>query len=239
MRPPILLSNLLNLLFLLSFIGATAALAGTAAATTSSAAAAATSEQDVDLIDIDVNNIHAVLVSSSRYWFNYRHFVNTLSIYTILKENGIPDDNIVLMLADEIPSNSRNPNKNGMYSKGITGHSLYNVSGTTEIDYRGNDVTVENLFHILLGTTPTIPVSSTSTSSTSSSSTSSSTKNNKRVLHTNENSNILIYMTGHGGDQFFKFQDEEEITSSDFSTLMEEMYKRKLYNKILFITESV
>jgi glycosylphosphatidylinositol transamidase (GPIT) subunit GPI8 len=52
---------------------------------------------------------HAVIVSSSRYWFNYRHVINALSIYQLCKSNGIPDSNIILMLADELPANARNP----------------------------------------------------------------------------------------------------------------------------------
>lgn len=31
------------------------------------------------------NNNWAVLVDTSRYWFNYRHIANTLSIYTTVK----------------------------------------------------------------------------------------------------------------------------------------------------------
>jgi glycosylphosphatidylinositol transamidase (GPIT) subunit GPI8 len=38
------------------------------------------------------------------------------------------------------------------------------------------------------------------------------TPHSKRLL-TDANSNILIYMTGHGGDEFLKFQDAEEISS--------------------------
>ena len=53
------------------------------------------------------NNL-AILISSSRYWFNYRHFSNTLSVYRSVKRLGIPDSNIILMLADEMACNSRN-----------------------------------------------------------------------------------------------------------------------------------
>jgi glycosylphosphatidylinositol transamidase (GPIT) subunit GPI8 len=31
------------------------------------------------------SNIHAVVVSSSRYWFNYGHAMNALGIYRVLK----------------------------------------------------------------------------------------------------------------------------------------------------------
>ena len=40
----------------------------------------------------------AVLVSTSRYWLNYRHIVNTFSIYHVIKRLGIPDSNIILMI---------------------------------------------------------------------------------------------------------------------------------------------
>lgn len=36
-------------------------------------------------------NNWAVLVCSSRYWFNYRHVANVLSLYHSVKRLGIPD----------------------------------------------------------------------------------------------------------------------------------------------------
>ena len=44
----------------------------------------------------------AVLVCASRYWFNYRHIANTLSMYRTVKRLGIPDSNIILMLSDDM-----------------------------------------------------------------------------------------------------------------------------------------
>ena len=55
----------------------------------------------------DVNN-WAVLVSTSKFWFNYRHAANTLSFYHAVKEFGIPDANILLMVADDVACNPRN-----------------------------------------------------------------------------------------------------------------------------------
>lgn len=155
---------------------------------------------------------YAVIVSSSRYWFNYRHVINALSIYTVLRDNGIPDDNIILMLADEIPTNPRNPHKNGMFAEGRDRRSLYNAS--VEIDYRGDEVTVHNLRRVLLG------------------------KGEARVLESDQDSNVLVYWTGHGGDQFFKFQDVEEITSSDIATLLDDMYDARMYKELLFIADT-
>ena len=67
-------------------------------------------------------NNWALLISTSRYWFNYRHFSNTLSVYRSIKRLGIPDSHIILMLADDIACNSRNqytPNIYGQQSKTI------------------------------------------------------------------------------------------------------------------------
>jgi glycosylphosphatidylinositol transamidase (GPIT) subunit GPI8 len=120
------------------------------------------------------NNIHAMIVSSSRYWFNYRHAMNPLDVYQLLRNNGIPDDNIILMIADEYASNPRNPYKIRMHAMRIFQESWYDHQ--TEIDYRGADVTIQNVINALLGQAP-------------------------KSLHSNADSNVLIYLTGHGGDQ--------------------------------------
>lgn len=165
-----------------------------------------------DITDVLVPNIHAVIVSSSRYWFNYRHAVNALGIYRILKKNGVPDSQIVLMLADEYAANSRNPYKNGMYAQGVHGDTWYTED--TEIDYRGSDVTVQNFINAVLGTAP------------------------KSLDKTNHESKMLIYLTGHGGDQFFKFQDEEEITAHDIANLAQTLHERNRVSSSLWIADT-
>jgi GPI-anchor transamidase subunit K len=48
----------------------------------------------------------------------------------------------------------------------------------------------------------------------------------KRLL-TDERSNIFIYMTGHGGNEFLKFQDNEEISAFDLADAVEQMYQKR------------
>jgi len=50
----------------------------------------------------------------------------------------------------------------------------------------------------------------------------------KRLL-TDERSNIFVYMTGHGGNEFLKFQDNEEISAFDLADAFEQMYQKKRY----------
>ena len=42
-------------------------------------------------------NNWAVLVDTSRFWFNYRHVANVLSVYRSVKRLGIPDSQVALL----------------------------------------------------------------------------------------------------------------------------------------------
>lgn len=48
----------------------------------------------------------------------------------------------------------------------------------------------------------------------------------KRLL-TDDRSNIFVYMTGHGGNEFLKFQDSEEISAFDIADAFEQMWQKK------------
>ena len=56
-----------------------------------------------------------------------------------------------------------------------------------------------------------------------------------RRLNTNSKSNILFYLTGHGGENFLKFQDDEEINAFELADAFEQMNQKKRYNELLFI----
>lgn len=162
-------------------------------------------------------NNWAVLVSTSRFWFNYRHMANVLSMYRTVKRLGIPDSQIILMLSDDVACNPRNLFPGSVFNNMDRAIDLYGDS--IEVDYRGNAVTVENFIRLLTDRWgPGHPRS-------------------KRLL-TDENSNIFIYMTGHGGNEFLKFQDAEEISSWDIADAFEQMHEKKRYNEIFFMIDT-
>lgn len=43
---------------------------------------------------------------------------------------------------------------------------------------------------------------------------------------------MLIYMNGHGGDQFLKFHDMEEVSSHDLGGALREMELKKRYHRV-------
>ena len=70
--------------------------------------------------------------------------------YRTVKRLGIPDSNIILMLADDAACNSRNKFPGSVYAN--AGRHLDLYGDNIEVDYRGYEVTVENFLRVLTGT---------------------------------------------------------------------------------------
>jgi len=104
-----------------------------------------------------------------------------------------------------------------VYANPGQGLDLY--GDNIEVDYRGYEVTVENFIRLLTGRVdPSVP-------------------RTKRLL-TDDRSNIFVYMTGHGGNEFLKFQDNEEISAFDIADAFEQMWQKKRYNEIFFMIDT-
>lgn len=156
-------------------------------------------------------------METSRFWFNYRHAGNTLGVYRSIKRMGIPDrfiilsplifcSQIILMIGDSYACNSRNPRPGTVYQSAYNPIDLY--GDDIEVDYRGYEVTVENFIRVVTGRLPPSAPAS-------------------KKLNTNQYSNILIYMTGHGGNGFLKFQDDSELSSVELADVVNQMWLRR------------
>lgn len=142
------------------------------------------------------------------------------------------------MLADDVACNPRNTfpgtiyaNKGkqlDLYGSGVDSAEKGGVEGV-EVDYRGYQVNVENFLRVLTGASvqlwrrfqcyrltldlvagrlpPHMPPS--------------------KHLLSDESSNIFVYLTGHGGDGFLKFQDNEEIGARDLGDAIGQMWEKK------------
>ena len=121
------------------------------------------------------------------------------------------------MLADDMACNARNPRPAEIFNNVAEQINVY--GDDVEVDYRGYDVTVENFVRLLTNRLPEVtPVS-------------------KRLL-SDETSNIFIYMTGHGGDGFLKFQDNEEISAVELGDVIEQMWRKKRYHELFFVVDT-
>jgi GPI-anchor transamidase subunit K len=121
------------------------------------------------------------------------------------------------MLADDMACNARNPRPAEIFNNVAEQINVY--GDDVEVDYRGYDVTVENFVRILTNRLPDVTPAS------------------KRLL-SDETSNIFIYMTGHGGDGFLKFQDNEEISAIELADVFEQMWRKKRYHELFFVVDT-
>jgi glycosylphosphatidylinositol transamidase (GPIT) subunit GPI8 len=91
----------------------------------------------------------AIIVSTSIFWYNYRHTANALAVYRAVKQMGLDDDHIILMLAEDHACNARNVFPGRVYSD--VGHRDDLYGSDVQVDYRGRDATEQNLLRLLIG----------------------------------------------------------------------------------------
>ena len=152
---------------------------------------------------------YAVLVAASEGWKNYRHQADVLGMYQYLKGQGYDDDHIILIMADDIAYNEKNPLQ-GVVRREIGGDNLYK---DLQIDYKLGDLTLDDLNNILTGEpSEAYPV----------------------TLGSSENDNVLFFWSGHGTQRGWKWKETEDL-NSDFAR---EMFSAMQYRKMFAIVET-
>ncbi|PSC75371.1 GPI-anchor transamidase isoform A [Micractinium conductrix] len=170
----------------------------------------------------------AVIVDSSRYWLNYRHAANALGIYQAVRRLGLPDSRILLMLADQPACSPRNVHPGRIYlapGAGAAGAAAAASDPANllpqdiELDYRGREVSAETVLRVLTGRhLPGTPAS--------------------KRLRSGRRSRVLLYLTGHGGDEFLKFHDQEELLATDLAAALAQMHAAGRYGELLLLADT-
>lgn len=57
-------------------------------------------------------------------------------------------------------------------------------------------------------------------------------------LRSNEHSNVLLYLSGHGGDGFFKAHDAQELSAEHLALALDEMRRRGRYRNFLVVADT-
>lgn len=154
----------------------------------------------------------AVLVCSSEGWNNYRHQADLLNFYHFLKNQGMKDDRIILIMQDDIADNERNPYP-GVIRSLPNGENLYR---DFELDYKLSDIGPSDIEDILTGKkSDRLPV----------------------VLESTENDNVLLYWTGHGTYEAFCWLKEEYFTYQQLHGSISQMQDEERFRQLLILTE--
>ena len=122
--------------------------------------------------------VRAVLVATSVKWFNYRHASNVFAFARMLRENSVAASDIFVASGDDPAFSPRNPHPGRIVAYGRAS-DVHQMPNLT-----GDDVSVDN-FHALLSHGPI----------------------RGRMTNLTGAARMLLYLTGHGGDEFLKFRD--------------------------------
>lgn len=158
----------------------------------------------------------ALIVAGSNGWYNYRHQADTCHAYQILHKNGIPDENIVVMMYDDIANNPLNPTPGIIINK-PNGDDVY--KGVPK-DYTKEDVTPDNFLNILKGNKQAM-----------------SGIGSGKVIDSGPNDHVFVYFTDHGATGLIAFPSDE-LMAHDLIAALDEMYENKKFSKLVFYLEA-
>ncbi|XP_053123101.1 legumain-like isoform X1 [Hemicordylus capensis] len=157
-----------------------------------------------------------VIVAGSNTWFNYRHQANACHAYHIVHRNGIPDEQIIVMMYDDIAYNEENPTK-GILINRPNGTDVY--KGTPK-DYTGEDVTPQNFLAVLRGDAEAVKHIGSG-----------------KVVQSGPKDHIFVYFTDHGAPGLLAFPSDE-LHVKDLNKTIHYLYHHKKYQKMVFYIEA-
>ncbi|XP_074517754.1 legumain [Sebastes fasciatus] len=163
--------------------------------------------------DSDGGKHWAVIVAGSNGWYNYRHQADACHAYQILHGNGIPDEQIVVMMYDDLAQNEENPTP-GIVINRPNGTDVY--KGVPK-DYTGDDVTPQNFLAVLKGE--------------------KTTGGSGKVLKSGPKDHVFVYFTDHGAPGILAFPNDD-LNVEDLQDAIKYMHENKKYKKMVFYIEA-
>ncbi|XP_069567767.1 LOW QUALITY PROTEIN: legumain [Brachyistius frenatus] len=156
-----------------------------------------------------------LIVAGSNGWYNYRHQADACHAYQIVHKNGIPDEQIVVMMYDDLAQNEENPTP-GMIINRPNGSDVY--KGVPK-DYTGDDVTPDNFLAVLKGDSSKVEGGS------------------GKVLKSGPNDHVFVYFTDHGAPGIVAFPNDE-LHAEDLQAAIKYMHENKKYKKMVLYIEA-
>ena len=160
----------------------------------------------------------ALVVSTSRLFHNYRHTSNALLMYDALRRLGVPDRKIVLMLAGSVPCDARNALRPSMF--GTASREVDLLPCNAQVDVRQDEVTVDAMLRILSGRHAATEMGAA------------------RRLHAGPRTRLILYMTGHGGDGFLKFNDQFELAANELAAAAHAAFALGRFSELLLLIDT-
>lgn len=158
---------------------------------------------------------YALVVAGSVGWNNYRHQADALCIYQQLKAAGYDDNHIVLIMADDIARNVKNPEP-GIIRVREDGENVY---AGAQIDYRPEDLQPADIIEILCGR---------------------KSERLPQVINATEKDNVLVFWSGHGSRGRLLWGESDGFYMWQMEQLMKQLNEGGIrrYRKMLWLIEA-
>ncbi|KAK2161724.1 hypothetical protein NP493_1562g00040 [Ridgeia piscesae] len=135
--------------------------------------------------------------------------IDACHAYRIMRNRGIPEERIVLMMYDDIAYNAQNPDKGQIFNR-PNGPNVYEVV----IDYKGDDVTAGNFLNILSGNQLAMNGIGTG-----------------KVIRSGPDDNVFVYYTNHGGPGILAFPTGPFLFATSLRDVIVQMHADHKYNQ--------
>lgn len=158
----------------------------------------------------------ALLVAGSNTWDNYRHQADICHAYQVLHNHGIPDEQIVVMMYDDLATNKENPTP-GIIVNHPDGDDVYH--GVLK-DYTVNEVSPENFLNVLQGNEAAMKGIGSG-----------------RVIKSGPSDHVFVYFADHGAPGILAFP-EGELHAKPLIAALEKMHQQQKFSKMVLYIEA-
>jgi len=162
-----------------------------------------------------------VLAATSNTYSNYRHQADVAHAYQVLKEGGIPEDNIITFMYDDIANARQNPFPGKLFNaptpKGTPGRDVY---AGVKIDYKSTDVSAANFLSVLKGDAAAMKGKGTG-----------------RVLKSTKKDRVFVNIVDHGAPGMVAFP-HTTLYKEDLQSALEYMHENNMYKQLVFYLEA-
>lgn len=174
-------------------------------------------EENKMKVEQEGGKIWVLLIAGSSGFYNYRHQADICHAYHIVRGHGIPQENIVTMMADDIAFNPENPTP-GKIINAVGGPNVY--EGVIK-DYTHLDVTPQNFLNILTGDAESMQGIGSG-----------------KVIASEANDYVFVNFADHGESGGIAFPNDDILHASDLFRDLKNMYDQKKYAQMLLYIEA-
>ncbi|KAJ0396958.1 hypothetical protein P43SY_003661 [Pythium insidiosum] len=164
----------------------------------------------------------AVIVAGSRGYWNYRHQADACHAYHVVRRHGIPAENVILMMYDDVASAPENPFPGKLFNRpdnnAANAAAAVDVYAGCHVDYRGDDVTPDMFRSVLLGD--------------------DKATEGRKVLNSTADDRVFVNFVDHGADGVLLFPNDAMLQANQLLKTLQQMHSEKRYKELVFYVEA-